>query len=118
MSFDRELPIAVWLSGGGTTLQNLVDVRAAADLPVRVVQVVASKPGLRGIERAQAAGLPVDVVQRKSFPSVEAFSGQLFDGARRAGAKLVCLAGFLQLIRIPEDFAGRVMNVHPSLLPA
>jgi len=106
------------LSGGGTTLQNLLDERAAGRLPIDVVRVLASRPGIRGIERAGQAGIPVDVVTRKSFPNTEAYSERLFAACREAGAKLVCLAGFLQLLRIPDDFTHKVLNIHPSLLPA
>ncbi|MCE9534485.1 MAG: phosphoribosylglycinamide formyltransferase [Planctomycetes bacterium] len=118
MDTGTEMPIAVLLSGGGTTMQNLIDVRDAGLLPVRIVQVISNKEGAKGIERAKRAKLPVDVVTRKAFSSVDAFSAAIFDRCRQAGAKLVCLAGFLQLLRIPDDFMHRVMNIHPSLLPA
>lgn len=111
-------PIAVFLSGGGTTLQNLIDRIADGSLPVRIVQVVSSRPDAYGIERAKAAGLPVEVVQRKLFPTIEVFSEHNFDLCRKAGAKLVCLAGYLQLLRIPADYRGRVINIHPALLPS
>ena len=111
-------PIAVFLSGSGTTLQNLIDRRVAGTLPIQIVQVIAGKPGAFGIERAQKAGLPIEVIARKDFNSLEEYSDCLFEKCRRAGAKLVCLAGFLQLLRIPPDFANRVLNIHPSLLPA
>ena len=118
MNANPVLPIAVLLSGGGTTLQNLIDVQARLALPYRIVQVISSKPGVRGIDRAKSAGLPVECVVRKLFPTTEAFSERLFDICRRSEAKLVCLAGFLQLLQIPADFTHRVMNIHPSLLPA
>jgi phosphoribosylglycinamide formyltransferase 1 len=113
-----ELPIAVLLSGSGTTLQNLIDAKSSGALPVQIAQVIAGKPDVMGIERAQRAGLPVDVIVRQSFASSQAYSERLFDQCRRAGVKLVCLAGFLQLLRIPEDFTHCVMNIHPALLPA
>ena len=112
------LPVAVLLSGGGTTLQNLIDARAKLSLPIRIVQVIASKPGVFGIERAKNANLPVEVVSRQSFSDTAAYSERLFDVCRGAGARLVCLAGFLQLLRIPDEFTHRVMNIHPALLPA
>ena len=118
MATASELPIAVFLSGSGTTLQNLIDARARGLLPVRIVQVVASKEGVGGIEKARRAGLPIEVIARKSFPSTETYSERLFEVCRSAGAKLVCLAGFLQLLRIPDDFHHRVLNIHPALLPA
>jgi phosphoribosylglycinamide formyltransferase-1 len=115
---NNDFPIAVLLSGGGTTLQNLIDRCADGSLPVRIVQVISSKGGVKGIERAQRAGLPVEVETRKSFPSIEAFSERIFSFCRERAARLVCLAGFLQLLRIPDDFKNRVLNIHPALLPA
>lgn len=111
-------PIAVLLSGGGTTLQNLIDRIAAGTLPARIVQVVSSRAAAFGVDRARLAGLPVEVVARKSFPTIEAFSGQTFDLCRQAGARLVVLGGYLQLLRIPDDFRWKVLNIHPALLPA
>jgi phosphoribosylglycinamide formyltransferase 1 len=111
-------PIAVCLSGGGTTLQNLVDRIAAGSLRTSVVQVVSSKPNVVGVERALKANLPVECIERKEFAGIEEFSRATFDVIRQSGAKLVCLAGYLQLLQIPDDFAQRVINIHPSLLPA
>ena len=111
-------PIAVLLSGSGRTLQNFIDRIAAGTLPVRITQVVASRPNVAGIERARKAGLPVEVVERKAFPSVEAFSERTFSLCRSSGAELVVLAGYLQLLRIPDDYRLRVVNIHPALLPA
>lgn len=114
----RPLPIAVLLSGSGRTLQNLLDRIADGSLPARVVLVVSNKSDAYGLERARQAGAPTAVVDRKSFADRDAFSTAIFDRCREAGAELVCLAGFLQLLRIPDDFAGRVLNIHPALLPA
>src|SRR5829696_571813 len=111
-------PIAVLISGGGTTLQNLIDRIADGTLPARIVQVISSRAGAPGVDRARAAGLPVAVVERKAFPSVEAFSERNFDLCRAAGARLVCLGGYLQLLRIPDDYRLKVINIHPALLPA
>ena len=111
-------PIAVLLSGSGRTLQNFIDRIAAGTLPVRITQVISSRPNVAGIERARTAGLPVEVVERKAFPSVEAFSERTLSLCRSSGARLVVLAGYLQLLRIPEDYRLRVVNIHPALLPA
>lgn len=110
--------LAVWLSGSGTTLQNLIDRIAAGRLDARIVSVVASKAGALGLERAAKAGLPTTLIDRKQCASVDDFSERLFANARAAQADLVLLAGFLQLIHIPADFANRVMNIHPGLIPA
>ena len=110
--------LAVLLSGSGTTLQNLLDRIADDRLDARVVHVVASRADAFGLERARRADIPAVAVERKKCASVEEFSAKIFNVCRQAQAELVCLAGFLQLVRIPEDFAGRVMNIHPALIPA
>ncbi|MDW8264354.1 MAG: phosphoribosylglycinamide formyltransferase [Gemmataceae bacterium] len=112
------LPIAVLISGGGTTLQNLINRIAAGSLPARIVQVVSSRAKVAGVERARQAGLPLVIVPRKNFASVDDFSAATFAPCRQARARLVCLAGYLQLLKIPADFRGRVVNIHPALLPA
>src|SRR5262245_7882396 len=111
-------PIAVLISGSGTTLQNLIDHVAAGTLPVRIVQVISSKANALGIERARKAGIPVEVVERKTFPTLEAFSNRTFELCRGAGVQLVCLGGYLQLVKIPADYRGKVLNIHPALLPS
>ncbi|MCC6420808.1 MAG: phosphoribosylglycinamide formyltransferase [Gemmataceae bacterium] len=110
--------LAVLVSGGGTTLQNFLDCIASDRLAAQVVQVVSSKADAFGLERARRAGIPAAVVERKACASREEFSTRIFDLCRQADAALVCLAGFLQLILIPDDYLGRVMNVHPALIPA
>jgi len=110
--------LAVLLSGGGTTLQNLIDRIADGRLAARIVQVVSSSADAFGIERALRAGLRVDVVTRREAGSREEFSRRTFGLCRQARADLVCMAGFLQLLTIPEDFENRVMNIHPALVPA
>ena len=107
--------LAVLISGSGSTLQNLIDRCADGSLPCTIVAVVASRPGIFGIRRAERAGIPVAVVERKP---VETFSDRVFAKPRASGADFVILAGWLHLLRIPPDFENRVLNIHPSLLPA
>jgi len=111
------LRIAVLVSGGGTTLQNFIDQIADGQLAAEIVQVIGSRADAFGVERARRARLPVNVINAKEV-GPEAFSQRIFDLCRQAKAELVCLAGFLHYLRIPEDFALRVMNIHPALLPA
>jgi phosphoribosylglycinamide formyltransferase 1 len=115
---NAPIRLAVLLSGGGTTLQNLLDRSADGRLPARVVLTIASRADAFGLRRAEAAGVPTAVVERKQYASREEFSDRIFQQCREAGADLVCLAGFLQLIQVPDDFLGRVMNIHPALIPA
>jgi len=112
------IKLGVCISGGGTTLLNFADRIADGRLHASVEIVVASRRKIKGVDRAQAAGLPVAVVHRKRYPDVEAFSHAVFDALRRAQVDLVTLAGWLWLVRIPGDFIGRVMNVHPGLIPS
>ena len=115
---DKPLRLAVLLSGGGTTLQNLIDRIADGRLRAEITLVVASRADAFGLERARTAGIPAQVVARKNCASREEFSTRIFDLCRQAHADLVCMAGFLQLIHVPGDFLGRVMNIHPALIPA
>jgi formyltetrahydrofolate-dependent phosphoribosylglycinamide formyltransferase len=113
-----KLHLAVLVSGGGTTLQNLIECIAAGQLQAEIVLVVSNNPEAYALVRAQRAGLPTAVVRRKDCSSRDEFSQRIFDLCRACGADLVCMAGFLQLLTIPEDFQLRVMNIHPSLIPA
>jgi phosphoribosylglycinamide formyltransferase-1 len=110
--------IAVLLSGGGTTLQNLIDRVADGRLAARIVQVISDQPDAFGLHRARTAHIPAAVISRKECGSRDEFGRRIFDRIRQSGADLVCMAGFLQLLPIPDDFNRRVLNIHPSLLPA
>lgn len=110
--------LGVLLSGNGTTLQNLLDRGAAGRLAAQVACVVSSKAEAYGLQRAQRAGIASHVVERKACASREEFSARILDHCRVAKVDLVCMAGFLQLLQIADDFLGRVMNIHPALLPA
>jgi formyltetrahydrofolate-dependent phosphoribosylglycinamide formyltransferase len=112
------LSLAVLLSGSGRSLQNLLDRCADGQLPARVVLVVSSRPDAYGLKRARQAGVATAAIERKAFHDRDDFSAAVFEQCRLAAAELICMAGFLQLLRIPDDFAGRVMNIHPALLPS
>lgn len=110
--------IAVLISSGGTTLQNFIDRIADGRLSATIVQVISSHADVFGLERARRANLAAAVVSRKELGTREEFSRRIFDLCRSARADLVCMAGFLQIVTIPDDFANRVMNIHPALIPA
>jgi phosphoribosylglycinamide formyltransferase-1 len=109
--------LAVLVSGSGTTLQNLIDLIRAGALDARINLVVGSRADLLGVQRAIDAGLETAVVDRKQFPDVPSFSRAVFQQIDRARVDLVCLAGWLCLLEIPRQYEGRVMNIHPALLP-
>lgn len=114
----RPIRLGVLISGGGTTLTNFVRKIAEGRLDADVSIVIASREDCAGIDRARQSGLRIEVVPRRRFESVEAFSEAVFDRLRDAQADLVTLAGFLSLVRIPDDFRYRVMNIHPALIPS
>ncbi len=91
-------------------MQNLIDRIAAGTLPARIAGVVSSRADAFGLQRAERAGLPTAIVSPKR--------GDVWEAIRSFEPDLVCLAGWLHLLSIPHDFQGRVLNIHPSLLPA
>jgi len=109
--------LAVCVSGEGTTLQNLIDQIRTRRLQAEIVQVVASRPRIGAIGRAEAAKIPLALANYNTRSKTE-FSASVFDAVRHAKADLVVLAGFLSLLKIPTDYKGRVLNVHPALIPA
>jgi formyltetrahydrofolate-dependent phosphoribosylglycinamide formyltransferase len=112
------IPLAVLLSGGGATLQNLLDRIADGRSKARIALVVSSNPRAFGLQRAEKAGVPTAVVERKNCSSDQHFSENIFSLCRRAEAQLACMAGFLKFLPIPDDFRNRVLNIHPALIPA
>jgi phosphoribosylglycinamide formyltransferase-1 len=114
---DPPIRLAVCVSGGGTTLQNLIDLIRGRRLKAQIVQVVASKPRIGAIARAEAVGIPLALASRTAQSSAE-FSASVFDPIRQSKADLVILGGFLAMVKIPADYRGRIINVHPALIPA
>ncbi len=113
-----KLRLVVLVSGSGTTLQNILDQIRSGELNASVELVIGSRDGLKGIERAQNAGIPHVVIARKSFADTASFSREVFRRIDEAKPDLICLAGWLCLLEIPERYSGKVMNIHPSLLPS
>lgn len=103
--------LVVLISGGGTTLQNLIDRIASGRLTAQIAGVVSSRAEVFGVERARRAGVPVVVVPR-ARPDV------IWTAVRSFDPDLVCMAGWLHLLPIAADFRQRVLNIHPALLPA
>ncbi|MDB5357960.1 MAG: phosphoribosylglycinamide formyltransferase [Phycisphaerales bacterium] len=112
------IKLAVLVSGSGTTFQNLADQVAAGALNAEIKLVIGSRPNLVGLQRAAAAKVMNFVVDRREFDDCASFSKQVFSLCDDAGVDLVCLGGWLCLLDIPQAYRGRVMNIHPALLPA
>jgi phosphoribosylglycinamide formyltransferase-1 len=112
------LRIAVLLSGAGTSLENLLGEIDAGRLDAEVVCVLSSKTGAGGLERARRRGIPARAIARREHPDVEAFNDALHAELGRHAVDLVALLGFLSPFRVRGRYAGRVINVHPALIPA
>lgn len=112
------LPIAVLISGGGTTLRNLIEKEQAGELPVEFKLVISSSPQVRGLAIAAEANIPSLVVEKKNSLTDSDYCRAIFDPIRTAGAELVVMGGFLKHVPIPPDFENRVINIHPALIPA
>ena len=112
--------IAVLVSGTGRHLENLAQLSKDpnADFDVDVAIAISNRAGVLALQRAEEAGVPHCVLEASAGESTEDYGRRVFAKIRGAGADTVVLAGFLKKLWIPEDFRGRVINIHPSLLPA
>ena len=115
---ESPVRLAVLLSGSGTTLQNLLDRIADGRLAARVAVVLASRSDAAGLERARQAGIPAVFVARRDFPDVDRFNDALHAELEQHAFDLIVLAGFLSPFQLRNRYAGRVMNIHPALIPA
>ncbi len=112
--------IGVLVSGRGSNLQALIDAIARGDLMATIAVVISNVPGVAALDRAAAVGIETLVMPHREWPSREAYDEALATALRDRDVELVCLAGFMRRLsaRFLEAFAGPVLNVHPSLLPA
>jgi len=114
---NRPARLVVLLSGSGRTLKNLLSVIGRGELNASVVAVVSSRRGVRGISIAEAAGLPVTVVERNGFSGDDTFTQAILDWITPHEPDLVVHAGFLRKVTVPSGWEGRMINIHPSLIP-
>lgn len=112
--------IGVLVSGGGTNLQAIIDAVALGDLAAEIALVVSNRPKAYAVERARAHGIPVVVVPMKPYPTRADHESAVADALRAAEVDLVVLAGYDRVVSgaLLERYAGRIINIHPSLLPA
>jgi len=114
------LKVGVLISGRGSNLQALIDACETANFPASIVLVISNNPGADGLRRAEAAGIATAIIDHREYPDRRSFDDALDSRLRAAGAEIVCLAGFMRLLtaEFVEGWNDRVLNVHPSLLPA
>jgi len=112
-----QLRLGVLISGTGRTLANLLRAATTGDIPAQVCLVVSSRRDAPGNEIAREHGVPLVVVDARDVRGVEAFSRAVYQALDRYRVDLVAMAGFLRRLSIRPDYVGRIMNIHPSLLP-
>lgn len=110
--------IAVFVSGGGRSLENLAELARRGELAVEIALVVSDRAGIGALERAERLGLPTLVLSWREAGGAAAFSERAFAALEEHGCELAVLAGFLRLLIVPARWRGRVLNIHPALLPA
>ncbi len=115
-----KLSLGVLISGRGSNLQSLIDACANASFPAEIACVISNVPGAAGLGRARAAGIQATAINHKEFSGAEDFEEAIDEVLDAAGVELVCLAGFMRLLS--DGFVSRrhdrLINIHPSLLPA
>mgnify|MGYP005973808665 CR=1 FL=1 len=114
------LKFAVMASGGGTDFQSLIDAVKAGQIDAEICCLIASKPDIYAVERAKKAGIPVEIVQKKFFGSVEAFDRAILATLKRYLADFVVLAGYLNIVgpQTISAYENKIINIHHSFLPA
>ena len=112
--------VAVLISGRGSNMASLIEAAQDPAYPAEIVLVVSNRPDAGGLERARAAGIATAVVDHKGHPDRASFDAALDATLREHGIEIVCLAGFMRILTpgFVESWAGRMLNIHPSLLPA
>lgn len=120
MTASGMLRVAVLISGSGTNLQAIIDAIAAEKMPVSLVAVLSDRPAAFGLQRAAAAGIPTIAMNFKEFASRSDYETRLANELAKLRPDLVVLAGYMRILptAIVNAYSGRMLNVHPSLLPA
>jgi phosphoribosylglycinamide formyltransferase-1 len=120
MGADGKTRVGILISGRGSNMASLIEAAKAPEFPAEIALVLSNRPGAGGLARAEAEGIRTAVVDHKLFPdraSFDAEVGRVFD---EAGIELICLAGFMRILSdsFVEARLGRMLNIHPSLLPS
>jgi len=117
---ERRTPVAVLVSGRGSNMAALIEAARAPGYPAEIVLVISNRPGAGALDTAAAAGIATSVVDHKTFASKADFEAAVADRIEASGAEFICLAGFMRVLSAAfvERFAGRILNIHPSLLPS
>lgn len=111
--------VAIFISGGGSNMETLLRAATAPDYPAEIVAVFSDKPEAGGLAKAQAAGIPTYVFARKDYASKDEHEDAILAALAEIAPDIICLAGYMRLLsgRFIAPYAGRILNIHPSLLP-
>ncbi len=114
------LDVAILISGQGSNLQALIEACEEPDFPARIVVVISNNPDSYGLQHARKAGLPTAVINHRDFEDRETFENAIDEELKNHKAKFICLAGFMRILeaRFVNRWKDRILNIHPSLLPA
>ncbi|MCH2547397.1 MAG: phosphoribosylglycinamide formyltransferase [Alphaproteobacteria bacterium] len=112
--------VAVLISGSGSNLQALIDAASHADYPAEIAVVISNTDDAYGLERARQADIRTEVLRHNSYPTREAYDAALHEILLNYNTEVVCLAGFMRILSAAfvEKWSGKMLNIHPSLLPA
>ena len=114
----KTVNLAVLISGSGKTLQNLIDKIDDNTLNAKIQVVISSSPDAYGIKRAEQNNIPVTIAKYSDYDSSEVFSNAIIKEIEKYPIDLIILAGFMHLLRIPDKYSEKVMNIHPGLIPS
>ena len=115
---SKTINLAVLISGSGKTLQNLIDKIDDNTLNAKIQVVISSSPDAYGIKRSEQNNIPVTIVKYSDYDSSEVFSNAIIKEIEKYPIDLIILAGFMHLLRIPDKYSEKVMNIHPGLIPS
>jgi formyltetrahydrofolate-dependent phosphoribosylglycinamide formyltransferase len=118
MQKQKHVRLGVLISGGGTTLINILEYIKKGKLNAEIGIVISSRSKVAGVERAKKAGLDVKIIRRKDHPDIDEFSKLIEEELAAANVDLIIQGGWLCLWKIPDRYENRVMNIHPALLPS
>ena len=119
MAAKPKTRVAILISGRGSNMVSLIEAAKAPDYPAEIVLVLSNRPDAAGLAHARSVGIPACAIDHTAFPDRATFDAALGAELRAAGVELVCLAGFMRIFSagFVEAWAGRMINIHPSLLP-
>lgn len=111
--------VVIFISGGGSNMEALIRAAQAPDFPAEIISVFSDKPDAGGLAKAQAAGIATQVFPRKDYASKEAHEDAILAALAALNPDIICLAGYMRLLsaKFIAPYEGRILNIHPSLLP-